>query len=148
MSAAKIKLTVQQASRGVGLPSPLQIRRWAKAAALQDAEVTVRIVTEGEGRELNRTFRGKDYATNVLTFTYPEQHRLSGDIVLCAGVVRKEARAQGITLESHYAHLVVHGMLHLQGFDHERTRDAEKMETLETEIITRLGYPDPYAVPA
>jgi probable rRNA maturation factor len=106
----------------------------------------LRIVGRIEGRKLNLQYRGKDYATNVLTFSYPERPTLSGDIVLCAPVVRKEARAQRIDLTAHYAHLVVHGMLHLLGHDHERDREAKAMERLETEIVTRLGYPDPYAV--
>ena len=108
----------------------------------------MRIVGRAEGRKLNLQYRGKDYATNVLTFSYPEQPTLSGDIVLCAPVVREEARAQRIDLAAHYAHLVVHGMLHLQGHDHEHDREAKAMERLETEIVTRLGYPDPYAVEA
>ncbi len=123
-----------------------QLRRWASAALVQDATVTLRIVGEPEGRRLNREFRGKDYATNVLTFAYPEQHPLAGDIVLCAPVVRQEAHAQGVDLTAHYAHLVVHGMLHLQGYDHERAAAAQIMESLESEIVTQLGYPDPYAV--
>jgi probable rRNA maturation factor len=145
---AKVMVDVQYASRAVGLPSAAQLRRWARAASLQDTRVTVRIVAAAEGRRLNRTFRGKDYATNVLTFIYAEQEPLSGDIVLCAPVVREEARAQAIALEAHYAHLLVHGMLHLQGFDHQRSRDARAMEKRETEIVARLGYPAPYAVQA
>jgi probable rRNA maturation factor len=116
------------------------------AALERDAEVTLRIVGKAEGRKLNLAYRGRDYATNVLTFAYPDQPTLSGDIVLCAPVVRQEARAQRIELAAHYAHLVVHGMLHLQGYDHERDREARAMERLETEIVARLGYPDPYAV--
>jgi probable rRNA maturation factor len=118
------------------------------AALERDAEVTLRIVGRTEGRKLNLDYRGKDYATNVLTFTYPDQPMLSGDIVLCAPVVRQEARAQRSALTAHYAHLVVHGMLHLQGYDHQHHRQAKAMERLETEIVTRLGYPDPYAVEA
>ena len=146
--APKLGLTVQYASRATGLPSRRQLRRWAAAALTQDAEVTLRIVGKPEGRRLNRDFRGKDYATNVLTFTYPGQRPLAGDIVLCAPVVRQEAGAQGVSLAAHYAHLVVHGILHLQGYDHEHAREAEVMERLETEIVTRLGYPEPYAVQA
>jgi probable rRNA maturation factor len=101
-------------------------------------------VNKAEAQRLNREFRGKDYATNVLTFVYHDHRPLAGDIVLCAPVVRQEAKAQGAKLDAHYAHLVVHGMLHLQGHDHERARQAEAMERLETEIVTRLGYADPY----
>jgi probable rRNA maturation factor len=124
------------------------LRRWARTAARADAHVTLRIVNAAEGRRLNRTYRGKDYATNVLTFAYTQQPPLAGDIVLCAPVIRKEAKAQRIDVKAHYAHLVVHGMLHLQGFDHERARDARRMEHLENEIVTQLGYAAPYAVHA
>jgi probable rRNA maturation factor len=146
--APRLGLTVQYASRATGLPSARQLRRWAAAALAQDVEVTLRIVGKTEGQRLNRDFRGKDYATNVLTFAYPERRPVSGDIVLCAPVVRQEARAQGVPLAAHYAHMVVHGMLHLQGYDHQRARDAKVMEQLETEIVTRLGYPEPYAAQA
>jgi probable rRNA maturation factor len=142
----RFALSVQYALRSVHLPSQRQLRRWASAALAQDAKVTLRIVGEPEGRRLNHEFRGKDYATNVLTFAYPEQRPLAGDIVLCAPVVRQEAQAQGLSLAAHYAHLVVHGMLHLQGYEHERAAAAQVMESLESEIVTQLGYPDPYAV--
>jgi probable rRNA maturation factor len=118
------------------------------AALQRDAEVTLRIVGRTEGRKLNLDYRGRDYATNVLTFIYLDQPTLSGDIVLCAPVVRQEARAQRTGLAAHYAHLVVHGMLHLQGYEHEHEQQAKAMERLETEILARLGYPDPYAVDA
>jgi len=144
----KFGFTIQYASRAKDLPTRRQLRRWAMAAVEQDAEVTLRIVGRTEGRKLNLDYRGKDYATNVLTFIYPDQPTLSGDIVLCAPVVRQEARAQPIGLAAHYAHLVVHGMLHLQGYDHEHDQQAKAMERLETEILARLGYPDPYAVDA
>ena len=108
----------------------------------------MRIVDRREARRLNREFRGRDYATNVLTFVYGERRPLEGDIVLCAPVVRAEAGRRHGRLEAHYAHLVVHGMLHLQGFDHERARQAQFMELLESEIVTRLGYPDPYVASA
>jgi probable rRNA maturation factor len=113
---------------------------------MEDAEVTIRIVGAAEGRRLNREFRGRDSATNVLTFPYPDRQPLAGDIVLCAPVVKREAEEQGKRLAAHYAHLTVHGMLHLQGYDHERTAQAVAMERLESEIVTRLRYPDPYAV--
>ena len=97
-----------------------------------------------EGRAINRDFRGKDYATNVLTFAYHDTAPLSGDIVLCAPVIARQAREQRKPLEAHYAHMVVHGMLHLQGYDHENNDDARVMETLEAEIVVKLGYADPY----
>lgn len=135
-------------------PDKPAIRRWARAALRQNAEVTVRLVGEEEGRQLNRDYRGKDYATNVLTFVYDEEMvpppdaevgPLSGDLVLCVPVVANEAAAQGKALEAHFAHLIVHGMLHLQGFDHEDVEEAEEMEALEKDILETLGYADPYA---
>ncbi len=137
-------LTLQKASRSVHLPSDLQLRRWAGAALTRRAAVALRIVGEREGRELNHRHRNRDYATNVLTFVYEDLTPLTGDIALCAPVIAREARAQGKTLEAHYAHLVVHGILHLQGYDHERPRDALVMEARERAILRRLGYPDPY----
>ena len=109
-----------------------------------EAQFTIRLVGRREARVLNRAFRGKDYATNVLTFVYSERKPLQGDIVLCAPVIAKEAGAQRKTLEAHFAHLVVHGVLHLQGYDHENLKDASVMETLESEIVRKLGYADPY----
>ena len=146
--AHRLALTVQFASRSAHLPSPRQLRRWARAALAQDAQVTLRIVSQSEGRRLNREFRGKDYPTNVLTFAYSDQRPLSGDIVLCAPVVQREARTQQRSLTAHYAHLVVHGMLHLQGYDHQRAAAARRMQSLESEIVTQLGYPDPNATTA
>jgi probable rRNA maturation factor len=142
--AARLKLEVQYAVARAGLPAAARFRLWARAALLEDASVTLRLVGEEEGRALNRDFRGRDYATNVLTFSYPESSPLSGDIALCLPVVAREAAQQRKTLEAHLAHLTVHGMLHLQGFDHERAIDAELMEGLETEIVSKLGYDDPY----
>ncbi len=115
------------------------------AALRTDADVTVRLVDSAEGRSLNREYRSRDYPTNVLTFVYRDAPPLSGDIVLCAPVVAAEALQQHKELSAHYAHLLVHGMLHLQGLDHEDETDAGVMEALETEIVMRLGYPDPYA---
>ncbi len=147
--APSLSLEVQLAAPGHALPAKRELRAWVRAALERDAEVTLRIVEEAEGRRLNARFRGKDSATNVLTFTYAEegdvQHGpLLGDIVLCAPVVEAEAAEQGKGLEAHYAHLVVHGVLHLQGYDHERDDEAARMEARETEIVTRLGYPAPY----
>jgi probable rRNA maturation factor len=140
-----VSLSVQYASNAPHLPTRAQVRRWVRAALLADAVVTVRFVERIEGRALNAEFRGKDYPTNVLTFVYDDEQPRAGDIVLCAPVVRKEADAQGKSLAAHYAHLVVHGMLHLQGFDHEHAGDAAVMEARETAILARLGLPDPYA---
>jgi probable rRNA maturation factor len=139
-----LTLSVQYGVAKDGLPSPKQVRSWAKAALLTSAQVTFRLVGAREGRKLNRDFRGKDYATNVLTFAYPDLEPLTGDIVLCVPVIAKEAAGQRKPVEAHYAHLVVHGMLHLQGYDHENSKDAAVMETLEAEIVAKLGYADPY----
>jgi len=133
-------VTVQYAVPRRGVPSAARLRRWA---ALRPAEVTLRIVGEREGRRLNRTFRGKPRATNVLSFPYGPQR---GDIVLCHPVIRREARAQGKPLGAHYAHLVVHGLLHLCGYDHQRPREAERMERAEARLLARAGFADPYAV--
>jgi probable rRNA maturation factor len=136
------QLAVQMAVRGVGLPGPAKLRRWARAAARGVSPVTIRVVGTPEARRLNRTYRGQDHATNVLSFSYGE--RGAGDIVLCAPVIRREARHQRKPLEAHFAHLVVHGMLHLRGYDHADARGAATMETLEKGILAKLGYPDPY----
>jgi probable rRNA maturation factor len=139
-------MSTQFAVAARGRPSRRRLRAWAQAALERDVEVTVRVVGRAEGRRLNRDFRGRDRATNVLTFVYSEPGQpLAGDIVLCAPVVEAEARAQGKARDAHYAHLVVHGMLHLQGYDHERSAAAAAMEARESEIVTRLGYADPYA---
>ena len=143
--APTLSLSVQYASNDADLPVRPRIRRWVRAALLRDATVTVRFVDAIEGRALNAEFRGKDYATNVLTFVYDDEHPRAGDIVLCAPVVRREAAAQGKPLADHHAHLVIHGMLHLQGFDHERHADAAAMEARETAILAGFGLPDPYA---
>ena len=140
----RLGLAVQFAINARGLPSRAQIRRWARAALERNARVTVRIVGNGEARALNRHFRGRDYATNVLTFIMRKRPRLEGDLALCAPVIAREARAQGKSLSAHYAHLVVHGVLHLQGYDHASSRDARVMEQRESRIVTTLGFPDPY----
>ena len=142
-----LALSVQYGIASERLPSRQRLRSWAKSALLTDTQVTLRLVGGREARALNRYFRGKDYATNVLTFAYPDVASLSGDIVLCAPVIAREARAQHKPLDAHYAHLVVHGMLHLQGYDHESSNDARVMETLEAEIVAKLGYADPYETP-
>ena len=144
MTSPRLDLSVQYGARARGLPSPAQFRRWARAALERSARVTVRVVGSGEARALNHEFRGRNYATNVLTFVMREKPRLEGDLALCAPVIAREARAQKKSTAAHYAHLVVHGVLHLQGYDHERSREARAMEQRETRIVTRLGFPDPY----
>ena len=142
----KLSISTQYASTQTHLPTRTQFRQWAKAALRVDTEVTIRIVDEPEGRELNKTYRGKDYATNVLTFPLTEEPYLIGDIVICAPVVATEAIAQNKPLEAHYAHLTVHGILHLHGYDHEIEAQAALMESLETAIVSKLGYADPYLI--
>ena len=121
-----------------------KVARWLRHALACDAEITVRIVDAPEGQELNREYRKKDYATNVLTFDYTLEPVVTADLVLCAPVVSKEAKDQGKTLQAHYAHLIVHGALHAQGWDHELDEDAQVMELRETEILARLGFENPY----
>lgn len=140
----RLDLSIQYVCDGTDVPSRPQFRAWVRAALETGGQITIRVVDEAEGQELNYTYRGKDYATNVLSFPYEVEPRVLGDLVICAAVVAKEAVAQGKTLEAHYAHLVVHGMLHLQGMDHEEDESAEEMENMEREILDRLGYADPY----
>jgi probable rRNA maturation factor len=121
-----------------------KVTRWIRHALAGDAEITVRIVDAEEGQTLNRDFRKKDYATNVLTFDYTQEPLVTADLVLCAPVVAQEAKEQGKTLQAHYAHLIVHGTLHAQGWDHELDEDAQVMELRETEIMARLGFDNPY----
>jgi probable rRNA maturation factor len=167
----KIFLAVQYASSSRHLPNRAQLRRWFNAALKRDARITLRIVDEAEGKKLNKDYRGKDYATNVLTFVYDdvqtpaatahpkdesrvtgfptlplswEDSIVSGDVVICAPVVEKEAAAQHKDLLAHYAHLTIHAALHLQGYEHEDEKDAAAMESLETALMLKLRYPDPY----
>jgi probable rRNA maturation factor len=149
---AEFHLGIEYAVRTADMPDERTLRRWAQSAlqaGVAQAEISLRVVDEAEGRHLNLEYRGKDYATNVLTFALNEGEEVAGlplfgDIILTAPVVAREAREQGKTLAAHYAHLVVHSMLHLQGFDHIEDDEAMEMEALETVIVKRLGYPDPY----
>jgi probable rRNA maturation factor len=121
------------------------VARWLRHALQSDAEITVRIVDTDEGQTLNRDYRGKDYATNVLTFDYTQAPYVTADLVLCAPVVEREAQEQGKTLQAHYAHLLIHGALHAQGYDHETDEDdALEMEALEILLLAALGYDNPY----
>lgn len=142
----RLSLSVQYASNSKLLPTRTQLRRWVQAALEQDVQIALRIVDEIEGRALNLGYRNKDYATNVLTFVYDDTAPLYGDVVICAPVVAREAREQGKDLLAHYAHLTIHAALHLQGYDHEKKRDAEKMEARETALLLKLRYPAPYLV--
>ena len=121
-----------------------KVARWIRHALQSDAEITVRIVDAMEGQALNRDYRHKDYATNVLTFDYTQEPVVTADLVLCAPVVAKEAKEQGKTLQEHYAHLLVHGALHAQGWDHDDEEDAQVMELRESDIMARLGFENPY----
>ncbi len=148
----KLSLSVQYADpRLQDLLTRPRLRRWVKAALMAPAELTIRLVDAEEGRSLNRDYRAKDYATNVLTFAYNEGEDVAddapteADIILCSDVLIAEAAAQKKTVEEHAAHLVVHGVLHAQGYDHDNDEEATEMEGLETEILAGLGYADPYA---
>ena len=140
---------VQYACDRQGLPKKPRVRAWARAAledsGQTDGRVTIRFVAADEGRRLNREYRSQEDATNVLSFPYAPVPELSGDLVLCVPVVAREAAEQDKSLDAHYAHLIVHGMLHLQGYDHEVSDEqAAEMEELERSILAHLGYPDPY----
>lgn len=142
--APKLDLTVQYGVAARNTPRPAQLRRWVRAALMRDAQITVRFVGRSEGLSLNRAYRGRARPTNVLTFVYRDAPPYEGDLVLCAPVVTREAREQRKSASVHYAHLVVHGTLHLQGYDHERPADAAVMEAFESRVMGKLGYPDPY----
>jgi probable rRNA maturation factor len=157
MAEPRLSLSLQfaDARHRAALPRH-KVTRWIRAALSAPAQLVVRIVDEDEGRTLNRDYRGKDYATNVLTFAYDEgapgtspaaaePPPIEADLVLCAPIVEREAREQGRSVEAHYAHLLVHGTLHAQGHDHEQPDEAERMEALESAILRRLGFADPYA---
>lgn len=149
MTSKRLNLSVQYACNQADLPSRPQIRAWVRAALDVDekrgGQITIRFVEPDEGQSLNNDFRGKDYATNVLSFAYETEPVVAGDLVICAVVVEREAAEQKKTLEEHYAHLVVHGVLHLQGYDHETgEEDAQKMEEAERTILAGLGFADPY----
>ena len=150
--AEVLELDLQRVSQGEA-PSDGEFRRWCELALRQrnaDSELTIRLVDEAEGRELNRTWRQKDYATNVLSFPadVPDELLdipLLGDLVICVPVVAREAAEQGKPLMAHWAHLVIHGCLHLLGYDHTEDAEAEEMEDLERQLLAELGHPDPYA---
>jgi probable rRNA maturation factor len=150
-----VAVTVQRATAGDGVPTPPELRKWARAALTANVrgELTVRIVDERESAELNARYRGKAGPTNVLSFRAEppavdadDELLPYGDVVICAEVVAREAREQGKALAAHWAHMVVHGALHLQGYDHENSRDAGIMEARERAVLNELGFPDPYSI--
>ena len=152
---ARAVVTVQNAARGAGVPKAAELKRWALHALAEDVrgEMTVRIVDERESAELNSRYRGKEGPTNVLSFAAEAVSAPGGadllpfgDVVICADVVAREAREQGKPLAAHWAHMVVHGALHLQGFDHENAGDAGIMEARERALLAELGFPDPYSI--
>ncbi|HUQ50761.1 MAG TPA: rRNA maturation RNase YbeY [Gammaproteobacteria bacterium] len=155
--ARAVVVTVQNAAARAQVPTSAQVRKWARTALADDVhgELTVRIVGEGESADLNSRYRGKKGPTNVLSFRAEPPTAVAaevegslpfGDVVICADVVEREAREQGKPLAAHWAHMVVHGTLHLQGFDHERARDAAAMEACERALLAKLGFPDPYTI--
>ena len=149
MTSKRLNLSVQYACNQGGLPSRPQIRAWVRAALDVDekrgGQITTRFVEPEEGQSLNNDYREKDYATNVLSFPYEVEPVVAGDLVICATVVEREAAEQEKTLEAHYAHLIVHGILHLQGYDHEiGENEALLMENKERTILAQLGFSDPY----
>jgi probable rRNA maturation factor len=145
-----LRLEAQYATEAGGLPSEQALRRWAAAALMEpgDKELVVRIVDEAESAALNDRYRGKPEPTNVLSFPFESPPGLAlphlGDLVICAPVVEREAREQGKSSEAHWAHMLVHGLLHLRGYDHQNEAEAETMEALESAILGQLGYPNPY----
>lgn len=145
MSRPDLQLSLQfaDASHRADLPRH-RVAKWVRAALAHPGEITVRVVDAEEGRTLNREFRQIDHATNVLTFDYQHEPVVMADLILCAPVVEQEARELRIPLEAHYAHLLVHGTLHAQGYDHEDEREATDMEARESAIVVALGYADPY----
>jgi probable rRNA maturation factor len=146
VAVPEFSLSVQFASAAHELPARAQVRRWVAAALDHPAMITVRIVDADEAQALNHDYRHKDYVPNVLTFEYGEVSPgvLGGDVVICAPVVEREAREQGKTLNDHYAHMTVHGVLHLQGYDHVEAADADIMEAREAVILKRFRIPNPY----
>ena len=146
MAPPELSLSLQfaDAAHRAALPRH-KVMRWIRAALEGPAQIAVRIVGEQEGRDLNKGFRGKDYATNVLTFDYEHEPVVVADLVLCSPVVEREAKDLGLPLDAHYAHLLVHGALHAQGYDHEQEDEAAAMEARESELMAALGFADPYA---
>ncbi len=148
-SNKRISLSVQYSCGEKNIPSRAQLRRWVSASAERSLQLTVRFVSDREGRALNRDFRGKDYATNVLSFVYAPAtvlatQAIEGDIAICVDVIRKEAKVQKKLVHAHFAHMVIHGALHVQGYDHETAKDASVMEAREIKILRQFRITNPY----
>lgn len=141
----RLALSVHGRENFAGLPTPRTLRRWVQLALERDAEIGLSFVDAREGRRLNRAFRGRDDATNVLTFDYAQRPTVVADIAICVPVVRREAREQGKPFRAHLAHLVIHGTLHAQGYDHQRSTEAREMEAREARLLAKLRIADPYA---
>jgi probable rRNA maturation factor len=141
----RLQLTIQGRETFSGLPAPATLRRWASLALERDARLALRFVGAREARALNRQFRRRDYATNVLTFDYESAPVVHADVMLCVPVIRREAREQGKTLRAHLAHLVIHGVLHAQNYEHRTRAQARQMEHRERRLLAKLRIPDPYA---
>jgi probable rRNA maturation factor len=141
----RLRLALVGNARFAGLPSGATLRRWVKIALQADARITLVFVDARRGRALNRNYRGQDHATNVLTFAYERMPRVEADVVLCPAVVRREAREQAKSLREHLAHLVIHGVLHAQGYDHEHEREAARMQARERRLLAHLRIADPYS---
>lgn len=150
VSPPKLKIDLQYASAAIEatlskIASPALIKKWVKSATPLGGLMTLRFVNAVEGKKLNLAFRQKDYATNVLTFPYElSKNELAADIIFCLPILQKEAREQNKLLKAHLAHLIVHGCLHAQGYDHEAANDAKKMETLEIQALQKMGFDNPY----
>ena len=150
VDSPKLKIDLQYASTAIEsalgkIASPNLIKKWVKSATPLGGLITLRFVNAAEGKKLNLAFRQKDYATNVLTFPYElSKNELIADIIFCLPVLQKEAKEQDKLLKAHLAHLIVHGCLHAQGFDHEAAKDAQKMETLEIQTLQKMGFANPY----
>lgn len=150
VDSPKLKIDLQYASSAIEsslskIASPALIKKWVKSATPLGGLMTLRFVNAAEGKKLNLAFRQKDYATNVLTFPYElSKNELAADIIFCLPILQKEAKEQGKLLKAHLAHLIVHGCLHAQGYDHEATKDAKKMETLEIQTLQKMGFANPY----
>ena len=146
----KLKIDLQYASTAIEstlskIASPALIKKWVKSATPRGGLITLRFVNATEGKKLNLAFRQKDYATNVLTFPYElSKNELAADIIFCLPILQKEAKEQNKLLKAHLAHLIVHGCLHAQGYDHEAAKDAKKMETLEIQTLQKMGFANPY----